>query len=97
MTGVQTCALPILALGIMAGTGKRMLQYKEAADGAQLYNTFVDKNYIPRDMAVVPDINANGAPEIAVLEEHKYTGARMLYLKDSLTCELLISIPFPAW
>ncbi len=49
--------------------------------------------FIPRDLEVIPDLNGNGAPELALLSENAGTGKRAkVEIRDSLTATILHNI-----
>jgi len=56
---------------------------KDVASGATLREMLFSNSFAPVDFIVIPDLNGNGAPELAMLGVHKETGAVQIHLKDS--------------
>ena len=56
---------------------------KDVASGATLREMPFSNAFTPVDFIVIPDLNGNGAPELAMLGVNKDTGAVQIHLKDS--------------
>ncbi|MBV5274297.1 MAG: SBBP repeat-containing protein, partial [Lamprocystis purpurea] len=92
LTGDGTQHLAVLFADATAGTVTA--QIKQAVSGT-LVQTFVfDQGYAPLDLAVVPDQNANGTPELALLGRHAANGSVQVEVRDTLTGDRLSAVAF---
>ncbi len=109
VTAAPVAALPWLAaLGDLMGDGTQHLavlfadaaagtvtaQIKQATTGTLIQTLLFDQGYAPLDLAVVPDQNANGAPELALLGRHAANGSVQVEVRDTLTGERLSAVAF---
>jgi len=105
----RVAALPWLAgLGDLTGNGSQHLavlfadaaagavtaRIKNAATGTQIQTFVFDQAYAPLDLAVVPDQNGNGAPELALLGWRATDSRVQVELRDTLTGERLTAVAF---
>ena len=63
--------------------GDLLAVVKDVASGATLREMPFNNLFIPIDFIVVPDLNGNGAPELAMLGVNKETGDVQIHFKDS--------------
>jgi hypothetical protein len=104
-----SAALPWLAaLGDLTGDGSQYLavlfedaeagtvtaQIKQAVSGTLIQIFDFDQGYAPLDLAVVPDQNANGAAELALLGRHATNGSVQVEVRDTRTGERLTAVAF---
>jgi hypothetical protein len=76
--------LGLLALGV--GTDKDVLSVRDPLTNAWMHNvTFVHDGYRHRGVVRLPDMNGNGHPEVAQLQDRRSDGARRIVVKDSAT------------
>jgi hypothetical protein len=107
-TGVQPLALARVAdldagghpgdeLAVLAVVaGKPRVEIRDVASHTVVATaTFFNANWTPIGLATVPDQNGNGGEDIAVLAQHKITGAVRVIVKDPLTGEQLDVLSFP--
>ena len=77
-----------------AATGTLTGQVWDVANGAARHTIDFDPAYAPLDLVVIPDQNANGAPELASLGRHAANGSVQVEVRDSLTGERLSAVAF---
>ncbi|WP_295583683.1 SBBP repeat-containing protein [uncultured Lamprocystis sp.] len=92
LTGDGTQHLAVLFADATAGTVTA--QIKQAVTGTPIQTFVFDQGYTPFDLAVVPDQNTNGAPELALLGRHAVNGSVQVELRDTLTGERLSAVAF---
>jgi hypothetical protein len=69
-------------------------QIKQVASGTLIQTISFDQGYAPLDLAVVPDQNANGAPELALLGRAVRYGSVQVEVRDTRTGERLSAVAF---
>jgi hypothetical protein len=70
------------------------VKVQDAVSGASISRVQFWPKYFPRDLAVLPDRNGNGAPELALLGIHVTTGNVVVQIRDSRSGTLLNSVSF---
>ncbi len=70
-------------------------QVRDSTSGTFVGNVFFSAGFHPIDMAIVPDVNGNNAPEIAVAMAQSGSGRGIVQVRDSLTGASLASIWMP--
>ena len=86
------CSLALL--GEDTATGDVAVEIRNALSGEPVNNVLFDKAYAPRALAVVPDINGNGTPELAVLGVHTTSGKVGVQVRDGESGALLKTVLF---
>jgi len=84
----------VAMLGANWSTGKVVMQVRDPLTGLSVVNIWFSDAYAPLAMDVVPDINSNGAPELAVLSTDWGTGKVVVQVKDSSTGLLVNNVWF---
>ena len=67
---------------------------KNAQTGALVQQIILDRRFVPTKANVLPDLNGNGAPEIAVLGVRSSDQAVQVEVRDSLSGVKLSAVPF---
>ncbi len=83
-------------IGVLINTASGItVQIKDIKNNLTLINSipFLDKNYQARSITAVPDINSNGADEIAVMGSN-INGKGKMEMRDSKTKAILRSVAF---
>ena len=70
------------------------VQLLDSLAGETLNELVYDANLAPIKVSTLVDINNNGAPEIALLGSFKNKNSKAVFVKDSITGELLASVYF---
>ncbi|WP_200376764.1 right-handed parallel beta-helix repeat-containing protein [Thiocystis violacea] len=87
-------AIPDIAVLLEdAAGGTASVFVMDARIGAQLRSLALDPAYAPLDLALVPDVNGNGAPELAILGQGADQRSRV-EIRDTLTDALLKVIAY---
>ncbi|WP_295613297.1 SBBP repeat-containing protein, partial [uncultured Lamprocystis sp.] len=87
-----TQSLAVLFADAAAGTVTA--QIKQAVTGTLIQTFVFDQGYAPLDLAVVPDQNRNGAPELALLGRHAANGGVQVEVRDTRTGARLTAVAF---
>jgi len=83
---------PELALLQRNESGSTRVQVKDIVTAQPISLVSFDGSYRPRDMALVPDVDRNGYPEIAFLGEFE-GGEYLLQIKDAVTGQGQVYLP----
>lgn len=75
--------------------GRPIVYIKDTETKNVIIKLKYNKQYIPTDLSVIPDINGNGIPEIGVLGRDPATGKVHMQIKDALTGDQLKNISLP--
>jgi len=75
-------------------TGKVVMEIKDSFSGLLVKNVYFSNMFTPLAFEVLPDINANGSPELAVLSTDWSTGKVVVQVKDSSTGLLVKNVYF---
>jgi len=75
-------------------SGKVVVQVKDASTGLLVRNVWFNDMYAPVALQVIPDLNANGSSELAVLTMNSSLGKMVVQIKDPLTGLLVRNIWF---
>jgi hypothetical protein len=86
-------AAELAVMGVDAGGGVRV-QARDALSDVATSTTFYGNNATARDVQVIPDINSNGNPEIAVHTRVNHSSQGRVQLRDSNTVEFIHQIFF---
>ncbi len=89
LTSNNNASTDIAAVTIRTSDQRIWVQVRDSASGSIVSNVYFPRNYWPRGAAAVPDINGNGADEIALLLVHRGTGRLQLQVRDSVTGALI--------
>ena len=92
LTGDGTQHLAVLFDDATAGTVT--VQIKQALSGSLIQTFVFDQGYAPLDLALVPDQNANDAPELALLGRHAANGSVQVEVRDTRTGDRLSAVAF---
>jgi len=74
--------------------GKVVVQVKDSFTGLLVKNVWFSTVYTPLALKLLPDLNANGSPELAVLSVDYDTGKVLVQVKDSFTGLLVKNVRF---
>jgi uncharacterized FlaG/YvyC family protein len=85
MPDIGAGGAPEIAVLGQHADGRVIVTIKDAETGTVVKEVWWDQNYTPLDLAIIPDINDSGVPELAVLGIHKDTGAVSVQVKDAIT------------
>jgi subtilisin-like proprotein convertase family protein len=94
LTPIAVAALPDLngngapelaVLGHQAHNGKVQVFIKDARTGDLLSTQDFNSSYLPVGLTILPDLDGNGVPELAVLGQHLEDGKMRVLIKDALT------------
>ena len=92
LTGDGSQHLAVLFDDAVAGTVTARI--KQVTTGTLIQTFAFDQGYTPLDLAVVPDQNSNGAPELALLGRHVANNNVQVELRDTRTGERLSAVAF---
>jgi Tol biopolymer transport system component len=92
LTGDGTQSLAVLFANAASGTVTA--QIKQATTGTLIQTLLFYQGYAPLDLVVVPDQNANGAPELALLGRHAANGSVQVEVRDTRSGERLSAVAF---
>ena len=93
-TPIAVAALPDLngngapelaVLGRRARNGKVQVFIKDALTGDLVSTQDFSSSYLPVGLTILPDLDGNGVPELAVLGQHLHDGKIRVFIKDALT------------
>ncbi|WP_461422926.1 hypothetical protein [Ketobacter sp.] len=87
-------ALELAVLGLNPKTDSIKTEVRDARTGDLLSNVLWPTLYLPVDTVTMTDINFNGSQELVYLGRRDSDGKLMVYIKDSITNELLGTIDF---
>ncbi|MGI9273093.1 MAG: hypothetical protein ACR2QT_15045, partial [Woeseiaceae bacterium] len=82
-------------LGHNVDTHVAWVELRDAVTGNQVSDVWYPIGYAPIALAVLPDLNANGASELAVLLIKESTGRAWVYIKDASTRNTINVVWFP--
>jgi hypothetical protein len=92
LQSLQPEALAVLRHDSAANTVTALV--KEASTGGLIQRIAFDKNFWPRQLVRVPDLNGNGFDELAVLGTHRISGRNAVEVRDGGTGATLARITF---
>jgi hypothetical protein len=75
----------LAVLGRRTRSGKVQVLIKDARTGDLVSTQDFDTSYLPVGLTVLPDLDGNGVPELAVLGQHLHNGKSRVFIKDALT------------
>lgn len=87
-------ASELAVFGNNPGNKTQKAQVRDGRTKKRIRNVYFDKSIDPEDLAVMPDINGNGAAEIALLGRAEHTGHKRVIIKDSKTGIRIGSLDF---
>jgi hypothetical protein len=85
---------PELALLLVRADNRVRVEVRDSLTGDRVGRVAFDPTFVPRRLAVVPDRNANGAAELAVLGTHPVSGQVAAEVRDSHTGQWLRRVLF---
>jgi FG-GAP-like repeat/Proprotein convertase P-domain len=80
-----TGAPELAVLGRRARNGKVQVFIKDALTGDLVSTQDFSSSYLPVGLTILPDLDGNGVPELAVLGQHLHDGKIRVFIKDALT------------
>ena len=87
-------ASEIAVFGKNSNNQTQKAQVKDGKTKKLIRNVFFDKTFDPADLVVMPDMNGNGASEIAMLGKRTESGLTRVIIKDSKTGGLVGKVDF---
>jgi len=84
----------LAVLSMNSITAKVVVQIKDSSTGLMVKNVWFSDTYTPLALDVLPDLNSNGSPELAVLSKNLITGKVVVQVKDSFTGLLIKNVWF---
>jgi len=84
----------VVVFGRRTDDGKQKAQIKDSKTGKLIRAVFFDPNFAGEDIAICPDINRNGADELALLGKRASDGQFKVIVKDSKTGQQIGAVKF---
>lgn len=86
--------VPALAVLKRNAAGAANVWIKDATSGALISQLRFGSEYHPHEFVVVPDLNGNSAPEVALLGAHRTSGELVARVRDTATDALVAQVSF---
>lgn len=79
----------LASLTLRTDTGAITAQVRDGTNLALVATLAFDRNYLPIDLAAIPDVDGNGKTELAVLGQHLTLGSVRVETRDAFTAALV--------
>jgi len=84
----------LAVMGVRLDTGAVNVEIRDALTGKPVRNVAFGNEHVPRSLAVIPDVNGNSVPELAVLGVKKDDGDVTVQVKDARSGKPISKIAF---